>query len=1389
MLDLDLDLEADLGVDTVKQAETFAAIRDEYTIERDDNLALRDYPTLADVIRFVRERRPDLAAPAAPAPSGQSPVASRQQEVSQTVHAGGAADPVTARVLELVSAQTGYPPDMLDLDLDLEADLGVDTVKQAETFAAIRDEYTIERDDNLALRDYPTLADVIRFVRERRPDLAAPAAPAPSGQSPVASRQQEVSQTVHAGGAADPVTARVLELVSSQTGYPPDMLDLDLDLEADLGVDTVKQAETFAAIRDEYTIERDDNLALRDYPTLADVIRFVRERRPDLAAPAAPAPSGQSPVASRQQEVSQTVHAGGAADPVTARVLELVSLQTGYPADMLELDADLEADLGVDTVKQAETFAAVRDEYDIERDDNLALRDYPTLAHVVQFVRDKKPELAAPTAPSRQSPVASRQQEVSHRFAERGGAVDPVTARVLELVSLQTGYPTDMLELDADLEADLGVDTVKQAETFAAVRDEYDIERDDNLALRDYPTLAHVVQFVRDKKPELAAPTAPSRQSPVASSQTEAGETVAPAGVLHGDDAAAAAIARRIPTPVLRPSLDICAPTGVVLDEASRIVVMMDEGGVGRALLKRLHKLGAATLVIDDTPDAAGLHERIDAFQAEGAVTGVYWLPALDANASVADLDLDSWRESLRRRVKLLYETMRHLYDDIGASGTFLVSATRLGGVHGYGDDGATAPMGGAVTGFTKAFKREKPGSLVKAIDFPESRKTAALAEAIIEETLSDPGAVEIGRLNARRWTIGITEQPLPDEPAGITLGADSVFVVTGAAGSIVSAITADLARASAGTFHLLDLTPEPDRDDPDIAAFRSDRDGLKRTIFERLKASGEKATPAIVERQLAGIERRDAALATIQAVEAAGGTAVYHSVDLTDPSAMGRAMERVRSDHGKVDLLLHAGGLEISRLLPDKERREYDLVFDVKADGWFNLLKGLGDTPIASTVVFSSVAGRFGNNGQTDYSAANDLLCKYTSHLRSTGSGTLGVAIDWTAWGDIGMATRGSIPTVMKAVGIDMLPAVAGIPIVRREITGRAVGGEIVVGKRLGILLDEFHDTGGLDIDAVAPALQRSIMSDAVAGFGIFSGLTVTADLDPTQQPFLFDHQIDGTPVLPGVMGVEAFAAAAGIGFPGHAVFAVEDVEFSAPFKFYRNDPRTITVQVTYDLDGSDIIGLCRLIGTRTLANQVDPQTTVHFTARVRLTPDEPVLDGGKVPPVAESTVDADSIYTIYFHGPAYQVLRQVWLGDDVVAGAMREDLPPNHVPEDAALATAPRLTELAFQTAGVWEIGTTGRMALPMHIDQVSYATAAPPSDDRLHAIVTPRDDGFDARVVDESGRAYMSMRGYRTVAMPAPVGEERGTVAGGDVARGLTQWASNVSQSSIAASRPSG
>ena len=91
-------------------------------------------------------------------------------------------------------------------------------------------------------------------------------------------------------------------------------------------------------------------------------------------------------------------------------------------------------------------------------------------------------------------------------------------------------------------------------------------------------------------------------------------------------------------------------------------------------------------------------------------------------------------------------------------------------------------------------------------------------------------------------------------------------------------------------------------------------------------------------------------------------------------------------------------------------------------------------------------MAGRFGNSAQTDYAAANDLLCKTTSAFRTTRPSTKGYALDWTAWGGIGMATRGSVATIMDALGVGMLPPEVGVAWIRRELTAGTPAGEVVV-------------------------------------------------------------------------------------------------------------------------------------------------------------------------------------------------------------------------------------------------------------------------------------------------------------------------------------------------------
>jgi acyl transferase domain-containing protein len=1201
------------------------------------------------------------------------------------------------------------------------------------------------------------------------------AAPAPvqaaKPSEPAAVKQEK--PPLPATTSADSVKERIIALVVEKTGYPADMLDLDLDLEADLGVDTVKQAEMFAAIREIYNIPRDENRKLRDYPTLAHVIRFVFEKRPALAAAppvaAAVMPTAPATAGSETKNTVIAVPAAAAAvvpampsrqdDSVKERILALVVEKTGYPKDMLDLDLDLEADLGVDTVKQAEMFAAIREIYNIPRDENRKLREYPTLAHVIRFVYEHRPDLASsastPTSASEEPPavvappITTGALPISVTNAA-AAVTEAIQQKVLEIVAAQTGYPKDMLDLDLDLEADLGIDTVKQAEMFAAIRATYNIPRDENLKLRDFPTLAHVIKFAQDRSGLLANPHPAAPETPEPSSAFATAVYLTPKNALLTFDAANG-IPRRVPVPVLRPSLDLCKPTGATLEKGQRVVIMPDQAGVADALSELLNQKGVQVLRIDPTQSPEALVELVHTWIAAGPVHGMYWLPALDLEGNLSTMDIHSWREALRIRIKSLYATMRALYEHIATPGTFLVSATRLGGLHGYDEPGALAPIGGAVTGFTKTYKRERPSIVAKAVDFEAGRKPSQIAESLIAETLNDPGAVEIGYNNGLRWTISLEEQPAADGKPGLTLDRNSVFVITGAAGSIVSAITTDLATASGGTFYLLDLVPKPAADNPDLKRFVVDKEGLKRELFARIQARGERATPALVEKELASLERAQAAQAAIDAVRNAGGTAYYFSVNLTDAEGVAKVIDQVRQRSNRIDVLLHAAGLDRSRSLAEKDPREFDLVFDVKADGFFNLLHAIGDMPLAATVGFSSIAGRFGNPGQTDYSSANDLLCKITSSFRTTRPGTRGIAIDWTAWGGIGMATRGSIPKVMEMAGIDMLPPEAGIPLIRRELTSGGTRGEIVIGQNLGVLLKEWDDTGGLDTSKLT---IKGPMSGKVASAGLFTPLSFETTLDPKIQPFLYDHQIDGTPVLPGVMGVEAFAESALALLPEWHIEAFEEISFLAPFKFYRHEPRTVTVEAVIRPRAGGLVAQCRLIGYRSLPNQPEPQATTHFTGRVLLTRQVP--QSTTVTPVRPggNLIHASDIYQLYFHGPTYQVVKNAWWNGQQMVGLFSNELSANHHPAELVTSVSPRLIELCFQTAGLWEMGVDSRMGLPLHIDHLgvapglSHAARGP-----FYAVVTRKLDQncFDAEVVDGSGTRLLQLDGYHTIALP--------------------------------------
>ena len=496
-----------------------------------------------------------------------------------------------------------------------------------------------------------------------------------------------------------------------------------------------------------------------------------------------------------------------------------------------------------------------------------------------------------------------------------------------------------------------------------------------------------------------------------------------------------------------------------------------------------------------------------------------------------------------------------------------------------------------------------------------------------------------------------------------------------------------------AAIFHLLDRVPEPMRRRPRSRASRRRPRGLKRDLAERLTRAG-RAADAGARRTRAGARssaRRPRWTRSTRCARPAGRRH-YHAVDLVDPVAVAAVVDEIRRRHGRIDVLRARGGHRGEPPLPDKKPAASSTACSTSsATAGSTSCTRPATCRSRAVVVFSSIAGRFGNRGQTDYSAANDLLCKWIAKLRTTRPATRAIAIDWTAWAGIGMASRGSIPTD-DGRGRDRHAAARGrrSPIVRRELTAGGTRGEVV-------------DRGparraarGVRPRRAGSTSERCAASRAARGPDDRRGRrdgrahrsrrrdrARPAAALPRRPPHRRHARASRRHGHRGVRGA---------GLPARARLA--RARRSRTCASLRRSSSTATSRAargsrpccartatgSSPTAGSSAAGRCQ--GSRRA------QVTTHFTARVR-------LDAHGAPARAprrrtradrrdrasRPTTSTACTSTV----PPISVLeRVVARRRPRSSGSWRRGLPPDHLPRRIATRLAPRLIELCFQTAG---------------------------------------------------------------------------------------------------------
>jgi acyl transferase domain-containing protein/acyl carrier protein len=145
--------------------------------------------------------------------------------------------PVEGILLAVVAEKTGYPPEMLELDMALDADLGIDSIKRVEILSALQErlpEAPAVKPEHLG--SLHTLRQVADFLAGAEA-VSGPPSANKIGMAPAAVNGKTTE-------------AVLLAVVAEKTGYPPEMLELDMALDADLGIDSIKRVEILSALQE-----------------------------------------------------------------------------------------------------------------------------------------------------------------------------------------------------------------------------------------------------------------------------------------------------------------------------------------------------------------------------------------------------------------------------------------------------------------------------------------------------------------------------------------------------------------------------------------------------------------------------------------------------------------------------------------------------------------------------------------------------------------------------------------------------------------------------------------------------------------------------------------------------------------------------------------------------------------------------------------------------------------------------------------------------------------------------------------------------------------------------------------------------------------------------------
>ena len=862
------------------------------------------------------------------------------------------------------------------------------------------------------------------------------------------------------------------------------------------------------------------------------------------------------------------------------------------------------------------------------------------------------PPAPTPPAPSAPEPVqatAPAPPAAPVAAPERKLGREELMTMLLDVVSDRTGYPPEMLGLDADLEADLGIDSIKRVEIAGTMMQSLPIPEGVTPDVEQVTSSKTLNQIVDALQTILAGGT----QEATLGTEDRRPFEFEPTGERIGRFS------------VTRFPIGPADRTGN--REVDGAIVLIDDGAeIGHHLATILEADGVRVVRVDTRAfpspsehDAATVLEPVrDQHERIGALIH---LSSAAHQEPAGDLDPEFLKADLERQLTWMFLATQHLAPDLiqrACGNVAVMSAVNLGGDFGLsGSLSAKSVASGALAGFVKTIPQDWPELRAKAVDVGSSDPRVA-AQRLADEFWSVDAHVEVGYVNDERYGVRIVDNPVEGNAEPFSLPQDSVVLITGGARGITAESAAWLAELWQPILILVGRTPlEPEN--PQTAAIEDEAE-LKLALVQQHRAAGEQVTPVMVEREVRDLLSRREVQSTIERLRSLGSQVEYLACDVRDAEAFRALIADVYQRHGRIDGVIHGAGIIEDKLIRDKQLASFRRVVTTKADSALTLAAALQPDSLRFLVFFSSVSGRFGNRGQADYAAASEVLNKLAQYLDRQWAAHV-VSINWGPWLKTGMVSD-AVRRQFAERGVELIPLPVGCRRLVEELQfGRKGDVEIVVGGT-SAPVDGIGRRDPMTFPKSEPQTSKAATSTA-GEFPLLSvsstvhrrpdgGVEVERTFDPSIDRFLLDHQIDGAPVVPFAVALELMAETAALVAPSMQVRSVRNMQLLSGISV----PAPVNVQViaspSIQSDGD-----VTTVNVQIVAAAQPPR--VHYRATVELgtlqaLAASPERLSGLLPPRVAA---AEAYSTYLFHGPLFQGIREI---DGIAEAGTRSTIEP---------------------------------------------------------------------------------------------------------------------------------